>query len=84
MRLFFLQSLLFASLLSSLVAFSGCGTLRTEHKVTTDNTIRIDANINLRVSRELDDFFGELDAKNPVLNASGDEAGKIEDTETNG
>jgi hypothetical protein len=38
---------------------SGCMTVRTEHRI---EPIHITLDVNLKVQRELDDFFGDLDA----------------------
>jgi hypothetical protein len=47
-------------ILGSLVfVSSGCMTVRTEHRI---EPIHITLDVNLKVQRELDDFFGDLDA----------------------
>lgn len=52
--------LLITSLLTLLTAFSGCISVKTQHKV---EPISITVDINVKVDRALDDFFGDLDAK---------------------
>jgi hypothetical protein len=48
--------------LATLAALSGtgCVSVKTEHKI---QPIHITMDINLKVDRALDDFFGDLDAK---------------------
>jgi outer membrane murein-binding lipoprotein Lpp len=48
------------SLLALLTALSGCISVKTQHKV---DPISITVDINVKVDRALDDFFGDLDAK---------------------
>jgi len=40
--------------------FSGCVSVKTEHKI---EPIHITMDINVKVDRALDDFFGDLDAQ---------------------
>jgi len=42
----------------------GCFTLKTEHEV---KPIQITVDVNLKVQRELDDLFGDLDAASTTL-----------------
>ena len=37
------------------LAFMGCNTIKTEH------TVKITMDVNVKLDRELDDFFSELD-----------------------
>jgi|TARA_B100001093_G_C26662213_1_gene942353 hypothetical protein len=48
----FLYSLLLAN---GLLFLLGCGTVKTEH------TVHITMDINLKIEKELEDFFGDLD-----------------------
>lgn len=43
-----------------MLLFSGCVSVKTQHKV---EPIHITMDINLKVDRALDDFFGDLDAQ---------------------
>lgn len=43
-----------------ITAFSGCVSVKTEHKI---QPISITVDINVKVDRALDDFFGDLDAQ---------------------
>lgn len=47
---------------------AGCTPLRTEHRVgTIDNEpIKIDITVRLKVDRELDNFFDDLDKQDPT------------------
>lgn len=47
-------------LLFLLFAFSGCISVKTQHKI---EPIHITVDINVKVDRALDDFFGDLDAQ---------------------
>lgn len=42
------------------LALSGCVSVKTQHKV---EPIHITMDINVKVDRALDDFFGDLDAQ---------------------
>jgi hypothetical protein len=44
-----------------LLFFSACGTIKTEH------TVHITMDVNLRIEKELEDFFGDLDSKSETL-----------------
>lgn len=44
----------------------GCFTIKTEHEV---KPIHITVDVNLRVQKELDDLFGDLDAASLTLEA---------------
>ena len=44
-----------ALVLLSILALFGCNTIKTEH------TVKITMDVNVKLDRELDDFFGELD-----------------------
>ena len=56
---------------------SGCMTIRTEHEV---EPIYVTVDVNLRVERELDDFFGSIDEQAETVDYGGDgsEAGEVE------
>ena len=54
------KTLLILSLVIPLTLFSGCISVKTQHKV---DPISITVDINVKVDRALDDFFGDLDAK---------------------
>ncbi|MCG8527417.1 MAG: hypothetical protein MI748_13620 [Opitutales bacterium] len=43
-----------------ILMFSGCVSVKTEHKI---EPISITVDINVKVDRALDDFFGDLDAQ---------------------
>jgi hypothetical protein len=53
-------------LLLCLALLQGCFTIKTEHEV---KPIQITVDVNLRVERELDDLFGDLDAASETLEA---------------
>lgn len=47
--------------------FTGCVT--TKHEVSTQHEIKpieITLNVNLKINRELDDFFGDLDSESEL------------------
>jgi len=44
-------------LLLATLLFNGCNTIKTEH------TVNITMDVNVKLDRELDDFFGDLDAQ---------------------
>lgn len=50
---------------------AGCGPLRTEHHISSDpvrvEPIEINVNVRVKVDRQLDDFFGDLDAKDETI-----------------
>jgi len=46
------------------VALGGCFTIRTEHKI---EPIHMTVDVYLRVDRELDSFFGDLDRASQTL-----------------
>ena len=50
-------------LLLAALALAGCNTIKTEH------TVNITMDVNVKLDRELDDFFSDLDS----LSASSDE-----------
>ena len=50
-------------LLLTALAVSGCNTIKTEH------TVNITMDVNVKMDRELDDFFSDLDS----LSASSEE-----------
>lgn len=53
---------------SILLVLSGC--IQTEHKVETHHKIdpiHITVDVNLKVERELDDFFGDLDEESSLI-----------------
>ncbi len=52
--------------LLALSVLSGCFTIRTEHEV---KPIHITVDVNLKVQRELDDVFSDLDAASETLQA---------------
>jgi hypothetical protein len=52
-------TLLFSTTWLLMLLGSGCMTVRTEHRI---EPIHITLDVNLKVQRELDDFFGDLDA----------------------
>lgn len=58
--------LLFATAGIALLGLSGCFTIKTEHEV---KPIQITVDVNLKVQRELDDVFGEIDAASTTLEA---------------
>lgn len=60
-KLAFCLSLILAGLL-----YSGCFTIKTEHEV---KPIQITVDVNLKVQRELDNVFGDLDAASQTLQA---------------
>jgi hypothetical protein len=45
-------------------SMSGCISVKTQHKI---EPISITVDINVKVDRALDDFFGDLDAKAQTL-----------------
>jgi len=48
------------------IIFSGC--LNTHHTVEANvKPIHVTLDVNLKVERELDNFFGDLDRENPLL-----------------
>ena len=63
----FVQRLIGSSiLLAAFFPLGGC--LNTHHTVDANvSPIYVTLDINLRVQQELDDFFGDLDRKNPLL-----------------
>lgn len=58
---------------SAALCLVGCTTLKTEHEVAIKpvevevKPIHITIDVNLRIERELDSFFGDLDAADPTL-----------------
>lgn len=55
-------------LVASSICLSGC--IQTEHRVETRHTvepIHITVDVNLKVDRELNDFFGDLDADSKLI-----------------
>ncbi len=62
------------SLLPLFLFFAGCFTIKTEHEV---KPIQITVDVNLKVQRELDDLFGEIDAASSTLDVP-EAAGKNE------
>ncbi|WP_309384289.1 hypothetical protein [Cerasicoccus frondis] len=55
--------------LAASAILSGC--IQTEHKVETHHKIdpiHITVDVNLKVERELDDFFGDLDQQSSLIN----------------
>lgn len=48
------------------LGLSGCFTIKTEHEV---KPIQITVDVNLKVQRELDDLFGDIDAASTTLEA---------------
>lgn len=53
------------ALLIALCLFSGC---RTEHKVELEvKPMHITIDVNVKVDKELDNFFGDLDEKDPTM-----------------
>ena len=56
--------------ISSLIPFAFCGCIQTQHRVETHHTIepiRITVDVNLKVDRELNDFFGDLDEDSSLI-----------------
>ena len=51
--------------------FTGCFTIKTEHEV---KPIQITVDVNLKVQRELDDLFGDIDNASTTLEAPDDSA----------
>ena len=45
----------FLTLALALAFFTGCNTIKTEH------TVKITMDVNVKLDRELDDFFGDID-----------------------
>lgn len=58
------RTFLSLGLLSVLFFPAGCFTIKTEHEV---KPIQITVDVNLKVQRELDDLFGEIDAASTTL-----------------
>lgn len=58
------KTVFISSLLAIGSLFSGCFTIKTEHEV---KPIQITVDVNLKVQRELDNIFGELDAASETL-----------------
>jgi hypothetical protein len=52
----------FLVLLPVALATGGCVSLKTEHEVKPIH-ITMDVNVNVKVDKALDDFFGDLDKK---------------------
>lgn len=47
-----------------------CGCIQTEHRIETHSTIEpihITVDVNLKVDRELNDFFGDLDEESKLI-----------------
>ncbi|WP_269541894.1 hypothetical protein [Cerasicoccus fimbriatus] len=56
--------------LAAIFSFVLCGCIQTEHKVETHHKIdpiHITVDVNLKVERELDDFFGDLDQQSSLI-----------------
>lgn len=53
--------------LGLLLPVTGCVNVKTEP--IRVEPIEITMNVNLRIARELDDFFGDLDAASPLMDA---------------
>lgn len=53
--------------LGFLLPVTGCVNVKTEP--IRVEPIEITMNVNLRIARELDDFFGDLDAASPLMQA---------------
>lgn len=71
-RVIKIQGLLLLPLLLA-VGFTGCNTIRTDNevRVKTESEIKpihITVDVNLRVQRELEDFFGDIDQASKTLN----------------
>ncbi len=47
-----------------LATLSGCFTIKTEHEV---KPIQINVDVNLKVERELEDLFGDIDAASDTI-----------------
>lgn len=60
--------------LAVVLSLSGCVSVKTEHKV---EPIQITMDVNVRLERELENAFGDLDARSQEIannqNAKGDE-----------
>lgn len=54
---------------------AGCITVRTEHRV---EPIHITVDVNVNVERELDNFFGDIDAASETRVFNDDEEGDLE------
>ena len=55
----------------SIVSLLLCGCVQTEHRIETRHTIdpiHITVDVNLKVDRELNDFFGDLDEDSKLIN----------------
>ncbi len=50
------------------LAASGCASLKTE-SVLEVKPIHITVDVNVKIARELDDFFGDLDRKSTTINS---------------
>ena len=44
----------------------GCLKVKTEHKLAVE-PIHITVDVNVKIDKELDDFFGDIDAVDPTL-----------------
>lgn len=55
---------------------SGCRTVTVEHQVKAPEPIYIKIDINVRIQKELDDFFSDLDAADPTLAPASEDKGK--------
>lgn len=58
-------------LLPLALAFGGCMTIRTEHEVKPIH-ITMDVNVKMTVEKALNDLFGDIDNKNPLMKATGE------------
>lgn len=59
------RSALLLSLLP--LAFSGCMSIKTEPIEVKPIHITVDVNVNVKVEKALDDFFGDLDKKSSTI-----------------
>jgi len=50
-----------------LITSVGCLKVKTEPVVVEIKPIHITIDVNLRIDRELEDFFGDLDAADPTM-----------------
>ncbi|MDX2109377.1 MAG: hypothetical protein SFY80_03960 [Verrucomicrobiota bacterium] len=53
------KALLSLALLSGVLSLAGCITIKTQHEI---KPIHLTVDVNLKVQRELDNFFADIDA----------------------
>lgn len=58
-------------LLPLALALGGCMTIRTEHEVKPIH-ITMDVNVKMTVEKALNDLFGDIDNKNPLMKSPGE------------